>query len=1367
MTRQLFVALFAAILACTAQAAALFPDSSFERTGNSSEGRGGGRCLTVSSQARTRWRGSRSYKLKIEPFAQYQVVGYAKATGKGELKALLGYGWNSYDWRYQCGYTVPSDGQWHRCEVTFSCPRETYTLHPAALFGAENAQVWVDDVTIEKIAEPEAVSAAISAKKTLTMEDREFLARVHIAAAETEQATALCAGADTYTRADIYCALALASRDDVPRGKWLTKMLENSGPAYANALTRLDDIGKGRPSATVLSWLDQARASCRDGDAAMAWATATMRLGHRLLGRADTCTEAGELLLRLEQAERAAQSLLAAKQCQTRFASVLTELRQALATPRATWAKRLAALGACTITINGSALGPATHDIVLPDSPASHEEHAARQLRLYLERLTGTAPELAAVRPNPGRHGIYIARPTGDVVPKPKAKLEDLGEEAFLLQTIGPDLYILGGLRGALYGVYTLLEDYLGCGWYMPGPVGEVVPQAGAFALNDVIDLQRPSFTWRGLSSIRDAEWCIRNKVDPTISGAHYGIDKGDPAFFGTFGHNYSRLIPPGKHFLSHPEYFSLVKGKRKWDHTQLCTTNPDVIRLCAEGICRDIERRPECKVFALCQNDWAGWCECTDCKALDTRADSVTDRLMVFCSAVSKLVREQHPDKQVYTYAYQAGVEPPERVVPAPGLGIQLCHIRHPCSHSHPIETAKRNTEYKSWVEGWTDVTKQLFVYDYRVNYSNYLMPYPHSYAIIKDVPYYHRRGVRNLFYQGGGSAHNFGPCHYLLAKLMWNVTADPQELVQRFFTQYYGPAAPPMERYWKLLHGTVYEEDVEMNLYSTPPKKVFTPEFIAAAEALFEKAESRAGESVYRDRIEWERITLYWVKLATGTNPLQIRMTDKALTIGPDGRSDWRADLAEFIRIARKFRIWRIRESAWRGDVDIRGFVSEISGLDVHDRCDYRYPVKESCEGQRCVTVRANLATTPSSSWRQRYPMILKGATEHRLSCQVRTQGDATFTTIPVELTGAVPQAGQTITGETPWQEIAFTFHTPNVDSASVVAHVGRVTNGIGQVWVDDLTVVAVDAPDRNLVQNGNFERRRGTEPDYWIRPGNGSAFHWTDMSPVKEFLAAPVTYDIPGRQPRSYPVTTLENDLVRVDVIPGLGGRIQRLIDKRSGANICYNPTEVHRQEAWINYGGYEEYTSPQLGGPGWDCSFDTEQQHGKTGQKLILTAKLSDRRIRRVITLPVDRPDVRIESTVTNISANPIKARLRVHPILRIGGRVGECTLFARRRNGDVLTREIQAERSDLWLKGADFADGVWALRSSADGAGLVNRFNPTQIDTTYICVQPNEGVNLELMSPVKMLGPGDELRVNHAYHLLSPGTTPESYESLIK
>lgn len=1354
MPRQPICAFAALFLLAVGSSAAqnIFPDPSFDKTGNSDAGRG--RCIMFAVTERTHWRGT-EYKLKVEPFARYRATAYARCRrGTGNAYALYGWEWNSFDWRFNTQAAVVASEEWRRYSSEFVSPTDTYHFYPAALLGTADTQIWVDDVEVAKCAEPADVIAALLAKRELEAGERSLLARHHLREGQTEKALALAEGMDPYTRADIFCAVAKTASDPELRERCFGLMLANAGPAYANGMTRVAEILAPLSSARRTAWVERAESRHGGPNAMAACAAVKTWLCLQELKECPTCTAARASLDAAVVAHRRGLAAIQQKGCTGRFRLLFESQGKALNEVRAAWEKRFAELGNCTVKILGTPVTPERYAIVLPREPRAHERYAAGELNAYFERLTGRALGIVEVAPPAGKHGIYIGRPPVVRGKRIDVDFADLGEEAFLIKTMGRDLVIVGGLRGALYGVYTLLEDYLGCGWYMPGPLGEVVPRSGMLEIGNVSDLQRPSFEWRCASSSYDSKWCVRSKLDPTTVGARYGVDKGDPAFFGQFGHNYSYLVKPTVYFLTHPEYYSLVRSGRAWDRTQVCTSDPAVVRLCAENICRRIEAQPDCKVFALCQNDHAGWCECRRCRSIDTKKGSVTDRLMVLCNRVSRLVRQRYPTKRIYTYAYQAGVDPPLAEMPDPELGVQLCHIRWPCCHVHPVASCERNQEYNSWLTGWAKVCKHLFVYDYRVDYANYLMPYPTCYAIARDVPYYHKMGVKTLYYQGGGNAHNFGMCHYLLAKLMWNVDADFDALVQRFFTQYFGPAAEPMEAYWRLLHEKIWKGDIHMNLYASPPKELFTDSFFAGADAHFDQAEALAGTGVHLDRVHWERITLYYAKLATLRRTLTAQQKGNLLHVGPSESRDWRRDLARFITIAKKFQIFRIREGSWgEFDVDIRGFVERVSGMTVHDRTDFRYlSGRAAHEGRRCIHVSGN---TPEShgSWGQRYPLILKGGREYVASCWAKTQARDGFSVDALRLSGDVSALGESLTATTDWRRVETRFTTPGKASASVRVTAATI-RGQGEVWIDDVRVVAADEPGRDLVPNGNFEHARGREPDYWPRPGSGRSFAWTELSPIREFLADPVGYRVSSDQTSRHEVVTLDNGLVRADLVPSLGGRIYRLIDQRSKVNHFYAPTTLRTQSGWVNYGGYEEYASPAFAGPGWSDAFTCDVSGGRQAR---MTAGLGSLRLTRTIALTAGKAEVEITSTLTNTGKSTVTTRLRVHPVLNVGGSRDGKELLVLGQDGKIAEHKIGAERTDLWLKGSDFPNGSWALRCPRNGSGVINIFSKRDVSECYVCVQPHEGVNLELMSPATQLKPGDAITMTHRYVLIPSGT----------
>jgi tetratricopeptide (TPR) repeat protein len=100
-------------------------------------------------------------------------------------------------------------------------------------------------------------------------------------------------------------------------------------------------------------------------------------------------------------------------------------------------------------------------------------------------------------------------------------------------------------------------------------------------------------------------------------------------------------------------------------------------------------------------------------------------------------------------------------------------------------------------------------------------------------------------------------------------------------------------------------------------------------------------------------------------------------------------------------------------------------------------------------------------------------------------------------------------------------------------------------------------------------------------------------------------------PGKKDVEYEVVRLENDLIYVDIIPQLRGRIQGAVDKRNNWDFLYynhviKPAEIAVRSAWIS--GGLEYNHP--GGHGYTqfskISYDIIE--GKDGSKTVVVAEI---------------------------------------------------------------------------------------------------------------------------------------------------------------
>ncbi|MCK7554655.1 hypothetical protein MKQ70_06410 [Chitinophaga sedimenti] len=111
--------------------------------------------------------------------------------------------------------------------------------------------------------------------------------------------------------------------------------------------------------------------------------------------------------------------------------------------------------GDITLVQNGSA----KHVIVLPDEPSRAETRAAEVLQQYLKRMSGAGVSILKESAyNKDRAAIFIGKTNRNAA----LNKDKIKGEGFLIASDASNIFILGGTgKGVLYGVYTILENYL------------------------------------------------------------------------------------------------------------------------------------------------------------------------------------------------------------------------------------------------------------------------------------------------------------------------------------------------------------------------------------------------------------------------------------------------------------------------------------------------------------------------------------------------------------------------------------------------------------------------------------------------------------------------------------------------------------------------------------------------------------------------------------------------------------------------------------------------------------------------------------------------------------------------------------------
>ena len=509
--------------------------------------------------------------------------------------------------------------------------------------------------------------------------------------------------------------------------------------------------------------------------------------------------------------------------------------------------------------------GKSDYVIALPEKPSPTEERCAQEIQRSLKEMSGA--ELPIVRDMSAAPGpsIVIGFFPYEANDKPNSVLEGLGEEGYLLHTWGDDVFLFGGRRGILYAGYTLL-DRLGVRWYTPKVTR--TPVRSTVTLGPIDEVGGPAFEYREpfFTEAFDKDWAARNRVN----GASMQLDEstGGKVTYHPFVHTFEEIVP-GTLYAEHPEYFSLIDGKRFAGYGQRCLSNPDVFKLAIDKVREWIKAHPEAQIYSVSQNDCGNWCQCDGCHAITEKHGAHSGLYLWFVNQVAEAIEKDHPAKLIDTLAYQFTEAPPKDIVPRKNVRVRLCPIA--CCEAHPYEScsAAPNKAFLELLKGWGAITDTLYIWHYNTDFAHYLMPFPDFDEFPAEARLYKMLGVKGIFFEGayapGGGGSDAELRSWVMARLLWNPDQDSDALVTEWMKGVYGAAWEPMRKWFDLLHERARDPNHHLYIYDPPTHPIFSGEVLAAGDALFDEAEKLAtGDEIAAEYVWKARISLRYVKLA-----------------------------------------------------------------------------------------------------------------------------------------------------------------------------------------------------------------------------------------------------------------------------------------------------------------------------------------------------------------------------------------------------------------------------------------------------------------------------------------------------------------------
>ena len=426
--------------------------------------------------------------------------------------------------------------------------------------------------------------------------------------------------------------------------------------------------------------------------------------------------------------------------------------------------------------------------------------------------------------------------------------------DGFTIRVEGSRVYIFGGDRkGTLYGVYELLERYLGCRFFAPG--SEYVPIYDTLHIPKLNVTDRPAFCSRETyyTGMEDPDF-----ADKMRCNIHAWKGQGD---WGMWVHTMFSLVPPDKYFKDHPEYYALMGGKRS--KTQLCLSNPDVLKVTIEELRKKMQENPGARYWSVSQMDTYGYCECDQCKAIYEREGSPSGAIIEFVNKVAAAF----PDKVISTLAYQYTRSAPKHMKPASNVNIMLCTIE--CDRNKPIASDTSKGSFFNDLRDWSKIAKDILVWDYVIQFTNMTGPFPNLYVLQPNIQLFEKYHVNSVFEQGchGTYSENQELREYLLAKLLWNPNLNLDSLTTVFLNGYYGAAGYWIGNYLKEMEKNLISSGQPLWIYGSPVQETrsfLNSDQVKLYDFYFDKAEEAIkNDTTILNRVFMARLPLMYAKI------------------------------------------------------------------------------------------------------------------------------------------------------------------------------------------------------------------------------------------------------------------------------------------------------------------------------------------------------------------------------------------------------------------------------------------------------------------------------------------------------------------------
>jgi hypothetical protein len=556
--------------------------------------------------------------------------------------------------------------------------------------------------------------------------------------------------------------------------------------------------------------------------------------------------------------------------------------------------------------------------IVTNGKPSEGQTIAATELQEHIQIMSGaTIPivkenELSASDANK----VLILLGNSNRANKLGVNTKQFEAETFVVKTTKQALILAGEdggggsnqRNGTLWAVYDFLQDELGCRWLWPGDIGRVVPQHSTVTIGQLDVQETPQIKVRGFRLAHQEKHKVAYEKEGLGKYLNFGatydqLAEDERVWVRRMRMGKSYRLSAGHAFTTwwkkyketEPDLFALqpngTRGLRKKstpvEFVKMCVSNPKLWEKQLAPLKKYANDGATGLSLNTSENDGSGgFCVCARCQAWDADPnsslaslppvedgadvdgavgadqlpDSLSDRYARWFNELARKLSEFDPEGRVVAYAYSRYRSPPTKLKKIePNVWIGYVGF-----NGYPRNEEYRKMSQDEWT-GWSGLGATIFLRSNSMFYMGEGVPFVASKQIAEDMQFQVKNGLSATDYDNlQGYWATSGPSYYLLARMLWDSSADPDKVLDEYYNSF-GPMSPMVEDYFN------YWEDFTTRLGNDPKfialrrterlqayGTIYSPAVLKKAETILARAKRVLPTATEAERERFRNIEL-----------------------------------------------------------------------------------------------------------------------------------------------------------------------------------------------------------------------------------------------------------------------------------------------------------------------------------------------------------------------------------------------------------------------------------------------------------------------------------------------------------------------------